>query len=104
MTLYQRAIIINSLVLSKVWYSSHTYPLPKKYSNQILKEKIFEYLWQSKLNPIKREVVYQSKTNGGLDILNVYLKAKSILTSTFLNHFLTVKKMILFLNISVALD
>ena len=88
MTLYQRAIIINSLVLSKVWYSSHTYPLSKKYSNQILKE-IFEYLWQSKLNRIKREVVYQSKTKGGLDILNVYLKAKGILTSTFLKHFLT---------------
>ena len=83
--------MINSLVLSKVWYSSHTYPLPKKYSNQILKE-IFEYLWQSKLNRIKREVIYQSKTKGGLDILNVYLKAKSILTSTFLKHFLTAQE------------
>ena len=87
LTLYQRAVVINSLVLSKVWYNAHTYPLAKKYSNQILKE-IFEYLWQSKLNPIKRGAIYQSKSKGGLGIFDVYFKAKCILTSTFLKQFL----------------
>ena len=86
-TLYQRAVLINSLILSKVWYVAHTYPLLKKHSNFINKE-IFEYLWQSKLNPIKRDVVYQDKTKGGLGVLNVFIKSQSIIASTFLKQFL----------------
>ena len=88
LTLYQRAIVINSFLLSKVWYIAHTYPLPKKYSDSITTE-IFKYLWQSKSNPIKRDVVYQIKSKGGLGIFNVFLKAKCILTSTFLKQFLS---------------
>ena len=81
LTLYQRAVVINSFLLSKVWYIAHTYPLPKKYSD-LLTTEIFNYLWQSKLNPIKRDAVYQIKSKGGLGIFNVFLKAKCILTST----------------------
>ena len=80
-------VVIHSFLLSKLWYIAYTYPLPKTYYNLITKE-IFEYLWQSKLNPIKRDVVYQSKSKGGLGIFNVFLKAKCILTSTFLKQFL----------------
>ena len=87
LTLFQRAIIINAKILSKVWYIAHTYPLPVKYSKLINKE-IFGYLWLSKLNPIKRDVVYQSKLKGGLEIYNVFYKCQSIFTSTFLKHFL----------------
>ena len=81
-SLYQRAVIINSLILSKVWYVAHTYPLPRKYSNLIHKE-IFEFLWKSKLNPIKRDVIFQDKTKGGLGVFNVSLKSQCILASTF---------------------
>ena len=67
-------------------YSTH---LPT--TSQILKlinKEIFGYLWLSKLNPIKRDVVYQSKLKGGLEIYNVFYKCQSIFTSTFLKHFL----------------
>ena len=102
LTLYQRAIVINSLILSKVWYTAHTYPMPAKFSKLIQKE-IFEYLWQSKANPIKREVVYQSKTKGGLGIFNVFLKTQCILTSTFLKHFLVSKENDSFLKLFCAI-
>ena len=51
--------------------------------NDLITTEIFKYLWQSKSNPIKRDVVYQIKSKGGLGIFNVFLKAKCILTSTF---------------------
>ena len=87
LTLFQRAVIINATILSKVWYIAHTYPLSCKYSKLINKE-IFPYLWLSKYNPIKRESVHQCKYNGGLGVINVFYKAQSILASTFLNQFL----------------
>ena len=86
-TLFQRAIVINTIILSKVWYTAHTYPLIAKYSKLINKE-IFRYLWLSNLNPVKRDVLYQSKLKGGLAISNVSNKCQSIFVSTFLNHFL----------------
>ena len=88
LTIFQRVIIINALILSKVWYTAHTYPLPLKYSKLINKE-IFTFLWLSKYNPIKREVLYQDKSSGGLGLLNVYSKSQSIFISTFIKQFLS---------------
>ena len=62
--------MINTVLLSKVWYTAHTYPLPIKYAKLISKE-IFQFLWQSKYNPI-REVLYQSKGEADLGIFNVF--------------------------------
>ena len=87
LTIFQRAIMINTVILAKVWYTAHTYPLPNKFSKLINKE-IFHYLWHSKYNPIKREVLHQSRLNGGLEVKNVLLKAQSILSSTFLKQFM----------------
>ena len=87
LTIYQRAIIINTIILSKVWYIAHTYPLPIKYCKLINKEN-FPYLWNSKYNPIRREVLHQSKLSGGLEIKNVFFKAQSIMSSTFLKQFM----------------
>ena len=86
-TLFQRAIIINNIILSKVWYTAHTYPLTTKYAKLINKE-IFRFLWLSNLNPIKRDFLYQSKLKGGLEISNVSHKSQSILASIFLTQFL----------------
>ena len=86
-TIFQRAIIINIVILAKVCYTAHTYPLPMKYAKLINKE-IFIFLWQSKYNPIKREVLYQNKNRGGLGIFNVFYKSQSIFISTFLKQFL----------------
>ena len=52
-TILQRVVLINIVLLSKVWYTAHTYPLPIKYAKLISKE-IFLFLWQSKYNPIKK--------------------------------------------------
>ena len=86
-TIFQRAVLINIVSLSKVWYTAHTYPLAIKYAKLITKE-IFHFQWQSNYNPIKREVLYQSKDEGGLGIFNVFYKLHGIFVSTFLKHFL----------------
>ena len=86
-TLYQKASLINCLLTSKLWYVSHVYPLPLKITMLINKE-IFSFLWGSCTNPIKREVLYNKRINGGLGLLNIYQKSKSILTSTTIKSFL----------------
>ncbi len=54
-----------------------------KYAKLISKE-IFQFLWQSNYNHIKREVLYQSKDDRGLGIFNVFFKSQGIFAATFL--------------------
>ena len=56
LTIFQKAIIINSLLLSKVWYLAHTLPLSKMYSQKI-NSLIFRYLWRSNYHPLRRETL-----------------------------------------------
>ena len=85
--LYQRAIIINSLVLSKAWYTSHTYPLSYDHA-KCIERIIFPYIWNSKSNPLKRDVMYNNKEDGGIKLINVFFKAKSIYVKSLLRWFL----------------
>ena len=64
-TLYQKATLINCLIASKLWYVSHVYPLPLEYAKLINKE-IFQFIWGSNVNPIKREVVCDIKRKWGI--------------------------------------
>ena len=80
-TLYQKAALINSLISSKIWYTAHTYPLPISYEKQI-NTVIFKFIWNSNTNPIKRNVLYRPKLEGGIGLTNIALKSKAILTAT----------------------
>ena len=85
-TLYQKAALINGLIASKLWYVAHIYPLPMEYTILINKE-IFKFIWGSHTNPIKRDVLYNSKWYGGLGLFNIYKKAKSIFVCTVIKSF-----------------
>ena len=83
LSLFQKAIIINVLILSKVWYICHVFPLGRNHAKQIEKH-IFHYLWNGCYQPIKRDSLYLDKYSGGIGILNVYHKAEAILVNTYL--------------------
>lgn len=84
-TLYQKSVIVNCLLSSKIWYASHVYPLPLQFSKLINKE-LFGYIWKYNYDPIKRDVLCNPKINGGIGIINVSCKAKSIFTATVIKR------------------
>ena len=86
-TLYQKATLINCLIASKLWYVAHVYLLPKNYVTMI-NQVIFNFIWGSDGRPLKREVLYNKKENGGLGLLDIDQKAKSIFISTMMKSFL----------------
>ena len=90
-TIYQKSIIINSLILSKVWYAAHVYPLPNDYSKVIINE-IFSFIWKRNYNPISRNILYNHKLKGGIGLIDLFLKAKSIYTATIIKNFADSKK------------
>ena len=87
LTIYQKAVMINCIIYSKLWYISHIYPLPLKHANKINKL-AFHYLWGKKWEPIKRSTLCLAKCEGGLGILDIYHKSRGILVSSFLKAYL----------------
>ena len=57
--------------------------MPVQYAKLINKE-IFGYLWGKKYEPIRRETLYKPKIEGGLSLINVLPKSRSILISSFI--------------------
>ena len=90
-TLYQKSVIINSILSSKIWYASHVYPMPLQMSKLINKE-LFGFLWKYNYDPIKRNVLCNPKVNGGIGIIDVFCKAKSIFNATVIKRFLDSKE------------
>ena len=84
LSLYQKAIIVNSLILSKVWYMSHVFPLGRNKA-KVIAQSVFRYMWRGMYQPIKRDTLYLPRSEGGIGVFNVYYKSAAILTNTYLN-------------------
>ena len=84
--MYQKAVIVNSLLSSKIWYVAHVYPLPITFIKQIEIE-ILNFIWKINYRAIKRDILYNSKTSGGLGLINIGIKAKSIFVATVIKSF-----------------
>ena len=95
MNIYQKAIIVNSTITSKIWYTSHIYPLTMDHARE-MNTNIFQYIWNSKANPLKRDVLYMKRNEGGIGLINIHVKAKSIFVNTIMKIFLisSIKSMI----------
>ena len=87
MNIYQKAVLINAIIASKLWYTSHVYPLPTEYV-KLINTEIFKYIWNSSVDPIKRNVLYMGKDKGGINLINVHVKSKCIFANTVLKMFL----------------
>ena len=43
-----------------------------------INNELFNFIWNSRGRPVKREVLYKNRDEGGLGLLNMCNKAKSI--------------------------
>ena len=55
----------------------------------MINKEIFKFIWNHyNTNPIKREILNRGKSKGGIGLLNICYKAKSIFVSTIIKLFL----------------
>ena len=76
LSLRGKAIIINSVVLSKLWYVGRIFLLPNNYLES-LNTSIFKgFLWKS-TEWIARETLYLKPSDGGIGLINIELKLRA---------------------------
>ena len=78
--------LINCIVYTRLWYLAHVYPWSLSYANKI-KSLTFHYLWGKKCEPIRSNTLTFPKHKGGLGIIDIYYKSRSILTSSFIKYY-----------------
>ena len=83
LSLKGKIMILNSTILSKVWYLSTVFEMPQfawsdKHGNG-LKRMIFKFLWSnSNPEPIQRKVIYLPKEKGGLGLTHLVTQGRAL--------------------------
>ena len=78
LSLKGKTIVINTLILSKLWLMANTFPIPKDLIPEINKI-MFGYLWKgSGAEPIARETLFLPRDGGGLGILAPLIQGQAL--------------------------
>ena len=66
-----RITVIKSLLIPKLNHLFISLPNPKKETISYLNKTIFEFLWKSKIDKVKRSVITQDYSSGGLKMVDI---------------------------------
>ena len=78
LSLKGKTVVINTLILSKLWFMANVFPIPKDLIPEINKI-IFGYLWKgSAAEPIARETLFLPRDRGGLGILVPLIQGQAL--------------------------
>ena len=77
LSLYGKALIVNVMVLSKLWYMCSVLCVPNVFIDLIEKE-IFSFIWSDKMELISRNSCYFPKDKGGIALVDIKMKIASI--------------------------
>ena len=79
-----KTLIINTILLSKLWYVCTVFPLPKDLLQEINKI-IYTFLWNNKNpEPVARETLFLPRERGGLGILVPSIESQALRTKYLL--------------------
>ena len=73
-----RALVINALALSRVWYVASLICMPPWVLGELLRL-LFSFFWKSKKDLVARAVVVQAPSVGGCSVVDVKFKVQSLL-------------------------
>lgn len=65
LSLFGKCLVVKTLGISQIVYSASLLDISPNYTSRI-KKSIFSFIWNKKPDKIKRNVMYQDYTNGGL--------------------------------------
>ena len=86
LTLFGRRMLVKTLGISKLVYAASMLCVPETVIKTV-QEKVLKFLWKNKKDKVRRSVIYQPLSCGGLNFPNFYTEVKSLRLS-WLGRFL----------------
>lgn len=81
LTIQEKITIINTLVIPQFVYLLMILSYPNITFFKYFEQKIFKFIWNNKLDKIKRQYLYKSFENGGLNLKNFKVMNNSLKVS-----------------------
>ena len=78
LSLIGRITVIKTFALPKLIYPLTVLKSPNQNKINAIKQSIFKFIWNGKPDKIKRDVMYQSYEQGGLQLINIEIFIKSL--------------------------
>ena len=72
-----KAVILNTLALSKLTYIGSVIPMPKGYYSKI-NTVLFQFIWGNKPEAVARNVLLNKCVNGGIGLLDIKVKLQAL--------------------------
>ena len=82
LSIYGKAKLINTMVLSKLWHIATVVPMSRHYERLITKL-VFAFIW-GKIESVNRKTLYLPCDMGGIGLTNISLKAQSLILNQLL--------------------
>ena len=73
-----KALVMNALALSRVWYVASLIPMPSWVLNE-LNSLVFNFFWSGKRDLVARNVLIHQRDAGGFSVVSVEFKVTSLL-------------------------
>ena len=77
LTLLGKVLLVNTLILSPLFYLGPVYPLPPSVEKAVNRA-IFSFIWSGKTELVRRSVLVQSLDEGGLGVTNIRHKCDAL--------------------------
>lgn len=97
LTLKGKVLVINALMLAKIWYVLSVTPLPYEYFKRI-KESVFNFLWGKGRAKIAYDTLIGGTDGGGLGLLDPFLRMKTLRVK-LVKRFMDVKRKAIWKNV-----
>lgn len=68
---YGRITVVKSMIISKLYHLFISLPNPKQDVISFLIKSLFEFIWKSKCDKVKKEIVTLGYLKGGLTMVNI---------------------------------
>lgn len=79
-----RAMITNTLILTKIWYPLRLFKPTKKFFAS-LKTTLYQFVWQKKTPRLRKDIIFATRESGGLQVLDPTIQHQ-ILQKRWLNY------------------
>ena len=81
LTLFGKVTIIKTLLVSNLVYRLSVLPSPKQDMLDSIQNILFDFLWHYRKHKIKKDILYNTKENGGIDMVHIVTQNKALKAS-----------------------
>ena len=85
LNLIRRIHVVQTFLLSKIWYVAQTLPIPNDHARQITMSALW-FMWQGETFKVPTSTLHRGREEGGLGLIHVKAKCSTLFITRLMSH------------------